>query len=290
MKQSVILRLKGGLGNQLFQYAFGRAYAEKYNLELKLDITDYPKQTLRSYDLSHFNIKETIASDEEVNKAKYPYGFLSKLIRLFEQKVLRRYYIGFSSKLVSTPNLKYLDGFFQSEKYFISYEEIIRKEFTLKEKMSEAALEISKKISDIAMSVSLHVRRGDFVSSVRNSIFHVECSPLYYKKAMETISEKCPDAVFCVFSDDIEWVKNNIKGPNMIYISGGNTKYFEEIILMSLCKHHIIANSSFSWWGAWLNPTSDKMVISPTIWRANDIGNFKDIAPSTWIQIPNQPK
>ena len=290
MKQPVILRLKGGLGNQLFQYAFGRAYAEKYNRELKLDITDYPKQKLRSFDLGHFNINENIASDKEVAKAKYPYGFLSKLIRLFEQKFLRRYYIGFSSKLVSSPNLKYLDGFFQSEKYFINYEQIIRKEFTLKEKMSDGAVEISKKISDIAIPVSLHVRRGDFVSSVRNSIFHVECSPLYYQKAMETVTEKYTNAVFCVFSDDIEWVKNNIKGPNMIYVSGGNTKYYEEIILMGLCKHHIIANSSFSWWSAWLNLKNDKMVISPTIWRANDIGNFKDIAPSTWIQIPNQPK
>jgi len=125
---------------------------------------------------------------------------------------------------------------------------------------------------------------------MRNSIFHVECSPLYYKKAMEIITEKYTDAVFCVFSDDIEWVKENIKAPNMIYVSGENTKYYEEIILMSLCKHHIIANSSFSWWGAWLNPNNDKIVISPTVWRANDIGNFKDIAPASWIQIPNQPK
>lgn len=288
--KDVIIRLKGGLGNQMFQYAFGRAYSLRHNLNLKLDVTDYPRQNLRAYSLSHFNILENIASEQEVKKKKYPYGFFSKLRRGFNQKILRRFYIGYEDYLIDK-KMEYIDGFFQSEKYFLNIRDLLLKEFTLKKPMSEGARNAMEFIRAKKTTVSVHVRRGDYTKDWKTLLRHMSCSLEYYRQASQIILAKYPDAEFLFFSDDIEWVKNNIKFNNPChYLSSPDIKDYEEIIIMSHCQHHIIVNSSFSWWGAWLDLNPSKIVVAPTTWRRNDIGKWRDIIPETWIQVPNQPK
>ena len=281
----IILNLKGGLGNQMFQYALGRKLALKNNTALKLDISGYPRQTLRQYGLGDFNIVEEIATPEEVRKLKYPFGLCSKLARRFRFKILRRFHIGWEPGILEAGDNIYLDGFWQSYKYFDDVTETLKKEFTLKQPLSPASTELSAQILS-ADSISLHIRRGDYVSNPKTRKHHGICDLDYYRKAVKLITEKVPTPTFFVFSDDIDWVKQNLDiGFPTVYVSRPELGDSEELVLMSRCHHHIIANSSFSWWGAWLGINSEKIIISPTKWVNNNSVKMNDLIPKTWLKI-----
>ena len=290
----ILINLKGGLGNQLFQYATGRALSLRNDNKLKLDITGYSKNnnidTVRHYALSPFDIKAEIASAAEIKKLKYPFGLISKGWRFFKTTALRIFNISFNPKIFYSKKPLYLDGFFQTERYFIDKEDEIRKDLTLKDSLSPRALEVLSKINSCPNSVSLHVRRGDYVSDKSTNLHHGTCDPSYYTKAVEYMSTKIGNNIHIfVFSDGIEWAKENIKFPyETSYVSPIKSTpldEIEELILMSKCKHNIIANSSFSWWGAWLNQNRDKIVIAPKRWVLMGEKNYKDIIPSTWHRI-----
>lgn len=287
----ITTNLKGGLGNQIFQYAVGRAISIKRKDALCLDISGYikhnPINTPRKYSLSPFNIKAETPSMDEIEKLRNPYGILTKALRFFKMKFLRKLNLKFRSDFINKSPSIYLDGFFQSEKYFKDYEKEIRQDLTLKNPMSEKSQQISEQIKNTENSVSLHIRRGDYVQDSKTNEYHGTCNPEYYSKALEYISSKIGKSInIFVFSDDIEWVKKNMPIPfQTTYVSSPEIQDFEELILMSQCNHHIIANSSFSWWGAWLDPKSDKIVIAPSRWVKKDEKNYKDIIPSSWIRI-----
>ena len=290
-KQMIIVNLKGGLGNQLFQYATGRALSLRNNDKLKLDVTGYAEHngidTLRQYSLSHFDIKAEIAKPEEIKKLKYPFGIISKGLRYFRAKILRQFNVNFVPSIFNRKGSFYLDGFFQTEKYFVDRQNEIRNDIVLKTPFSGNALEISNVIKNAKGSVSLHVRRGDYALDPRTNQYWGTCGPEYYTKALEYISSRIgKDIHVFVFSDGIDWVKEHIpvKYP-VTYVSNPEIKDYEELVLMSQCNHHIIANSSFSWWGAWLNQKSDKIVVSPSVWARKDTELYKDIIPSTWIRM-----
>ena len=282
----IIMNLAGGLGNQMFQYALGRKMSIKNGDTFKLDDTTYRRGFPRPYSLSHFTIVESIATPEEIRRLKLPYGFFSRVERSFKARILRIFNVEFSPKILEKKGDMYLDGFWQSEKYFSDIADTIRKDFTLKEKMSPAGESASRKISAEKCPVSLHVRRGDYVSHAKtNSIFGT-CSPEYYRKAVSIIREKAPDARFFVFSDDIAWAKENLELPeNTVFVSDPAIRDYEELVLMSRCGHHIIANSSFSWWGAWLDPNPEKVVIAPARWFNGSPKVYKDVVPDSWIKI-----
>jgi hypothetical protein len=284
-------KLKGGLGNQLFQYACGRALSIRNGEELKLDITEYADNNTtdvaRHYSLSHFNIKATIATIEEILKIKYSYGLISKATRIFRTKILREFYIGFNKKILTRKGNSYLDGFFQTEKYFLDKEKEIRDDLKLKAPLNEKAKEISSLIKDAQQSISLHVRRGDYISHPVSRQYNGTCSLEYYTKALELIVSKIGDDItIFVFSDDIAWVKENMPLPYpAIYVSSPDIPDYEEMVLMSMCNHNIIANSSFSWWGAWLNPDPSKIVIAPKRWTLKEQWQYRDIVPPSWIRL-----
>ncbi|MEN9921551.1 MAG: hypothetical protein RLZZ517_529 [Candidatus Parcubacteria bacterium] len=284
----IITKLKGGLGNQLFQYAFGRYLAEKNNDTLKLDILGLQqnsKDTLRFYLLDKFNITAEIANQDEIQKIKNPFGFLSKIARLINTKILRNFYIGFEEKLLKLKGNIYLDGYFQSELYFKEIEPIIRNEFTLKNPLSQLAQKIEEQIHNEGASVSIHIRRGDYVTDPSAAKAHGTCDLDYYAQAISEISSSIVNPTFFIFSDDIEWVKENLKVESTTYVSNPNLTEYEELILMSKCKHNIIANSTFSWWAAWLNSNPSKIVIAPKQWRKDIDSDKLQILPKTWIQI-----
>lgn len=304
--------MKGGLGNQLFQYATGRALSLRQQQKgytpkkIRLDITGYSAHngidTMRKYSLSPFNICADIATPTEIRKLKYPYGSISKAQRLFRAKILRRFYTNFDAKIHDSMDDLYLDGFFQTEKYFIDFETEIRRDLTLRNPLNAQARNISDTIRNTPRSISLHVRRGDYVSDTKTNEHHGTCGAEYYTDALEYLTSRIDSSLslndlspshqdsslvhIFVFSDDIEWVKTNmpLKYP-ATYVSSPEIPDYEELILMSECKHNIIANSSFSWWGAWLNENPSKIVIAPKRWiKGNDI-DYKDICPTSWIRI-----
>ncbi len=277
----IITKLNGGLGNQLFQYALGRHLANIKKTTLKLDINRYQqKNSIRQYKLNNFNITENIATREEIKKLKKfsKIPFLSK----YKKEKSR----DFDSSILSTKNNSYLEGYWQSEKYFQDVKDIIRKEFTLKNSSSDSFNKLNKKILTAGNnSVALHVRHGDYSQDPKKNERHTALPLRYYEKAIKLISEKITNPFFFVFSDDIEWCKQNLKLDNVYYIENKNLPDYEALIAMSKCKHQIIANSSFSWWGAWLNSNSNKTVIAPTPWY-NDLKiNMDDRLPGNWIRI-----
>jgi hypothetical protein len=256
----IVVKIQGGLGNQLFQYAMARALSSATKEDFRLDTSFYPQQSLREYSLSHFSIQ---------GKGATPF-------QIVWAKILTR---------LKIKNC-YLDGYWQSENYFKKTEEIIRKEFTLKKPLGEKGRKQAAEITKNPFSVSLHVRRGDYASSekVKKTIGLLPLN--YYEEAIKKIVAQIPNAHFFIFSDDISWVKEHlhVSLPHR-YISSVDIPDYEELILMSLCKNNITANSSFSWWGAWLNTNPTKVVIAPKKWFADKKLDSKELIPSSWITI-----
>jgi SNF2 family DNA or RNA helicase len=281
----LIIKLKGGLGNQLFQYAFGRLLSLKRNEELKLDKSGLGAKadTYRSYALDNFNIKENIAEAGEAYKFEYPYGKLSKLINLFKTKFLRQFHIGYENNLLKS-KAHYFSGFFQSYKYLEPIRSELLKEITLKENLEEKFQELLAEMKNVN-SVALHIRRGDYVSDEKTKAAHFICDLAYYEKAIALVKEKIGKVRFFVFSDDIIWAKENLKGEEFVFVSNPEIFDFEELVLMSRAKHNIIANSSFSFWSAWLNQNPDKIVIAPALWNKRYGKHYKDLLPENWTKI-----
>jgi hypothetical protein len=260
-----IIKLQGGLGNQLFQYAYGRSL-EIMGKRIVFDVSFFggnrPRvDTAWKFKLENFNIKT-----KAIFSGKKHY-FHDLFIR-----IKRR--LGFS-----------VESYFQSEKYFENIKDAIREEFKLKNPISSESQKWSEKIKNSLMPISLHIRRGDYISNPKTKEFHGVCDTEYYKKAIELLNKKIGKFDIFVFSDDIDWAKKNINfTKNIYFVSNSKMPDYEELYLMSLCKHNIIANSSFSWWGAWLNQNPDKIVLAPKNWFAK-IKIPEDLIPTKWIKI-----
>lgn len=284
----IIIKINGGLGNQMFQYAAGKSLSVKNKTIIKLDLTRFKNidPEYRKYELGHFNIKENFSTPEDLrffNKTG-----LSKLIENFKpyykRLVVKYRGYDFDPHILKLKGNVCLDGYWQSEKYFKDVANAIKQEYTLKNGLGVRSKEIFEKIIN-TNSVSLHIRRGDYLSGKFSGIYPV--LPMeYYQEAINLIANKTDNPIFFVFSDDIGWTKNNLKiSYPVVYVSGNNIEACEEIILMSKCRHNIIANSSFSWWGAWLNHNPDKIVIAPRYWLKVHDYNINDLVPEEWIKI-----
>ncbi len=274
----------------MFQYAFGRRIATKNKTPLKLDLSWYDldpgEDTQRQMSLDAFKIKAKTASEKEIRLYRDNKMFrLINKFRPYYKKSLIKDRRKFDSNLLKTGKRAYLVGDWQSEKYFQDIRDTLLSEFTLKDPWSQTAKSVSKKITN-SNSISLHVRRADYVDNPKYQKIYEELSPEYYDKALEILAKNNTDIEIFVFSDDITWAKNNLSFPHpATYVTGEELTDPEEIMLMSLCKHNIIANSSFSWWGAWLNKNPDKLVLAPNKWFKNPNRSTCDIIPDSWIKI-----
>ena len=284
----------GGLGNQMFQYAAGRALSLHHNTELKLDITSLASGGKRKYELDCFNVKKhakVIKGNQVSNLLNTPNrGFLHRVkkIEKTEQQFTQYFepHFNFDISFFEKPDHSYLDGYWQSEKYFNKNKDAILEELRFKIPLKGE----NKKIAAIIknnQSVGIHVRRGDYISNYQTNQFHGVLGLEYYNQAINMICERIPEPLFFLFSDDVTWAKENIISNYPInYISHGN-RGFEDMHLLSLCSYHVIANSSFSWWAAWLNNNPDKIVIAPRRWFADEKMNSEteDLIPDGWIRI-----
>lgn len=280
----IIIKLKGGLGNQLFQYGFGRLISNKRNEQLKLDISSLgsAKDTKRSFVLDKFNIKAEIASKEEIQKYA-PSAFA----RFTKQKILREFHIGWQPQLL-TSQKKYFEGYWQSYLYLDPIKDKLLQEITLKNPFTDYYKQISSQIKN-SLSVAIHIRRGDFTDNQKIKSIHQTITLEYFQKAFSLIESKLQNNTYFVFSDDIAWVKTNLKTNSpTTYVSPDNASdEVQELILMSQCQHQIIANSTFSWWAAYLNQNLNKIVIAPKKWNNKYQKHYQHLLPKDWLSLNN---
>jgi len=261
----IYIKIKGGLGNQLFQYAYGRSL-ELSGKKVIFDISFFNGHkndidTARNFKLNYFNISQTTQFSNIYKKEHILYKIYKKIF--------------------------HVESFFQNEKYFKHIQDSIRHEYTLKNPLTQEAELWKRDILEKEHSVSLHVRRGDYVQDRQTSLYHGTCDIAYYTRAVSLLSNTFQKLHIYVFSDDIEWARNNIDYPEhtISYVSSVKIPDYEELYLMSLCTHNIIANSTFSWWGAWLGTQTNKMIIAPTQWTSTKTATELDILPTSWIQV-----
>ena len=251
-------RLKGGLGNMMFQIAF---------VEYSRMMTGYPS--------GYYNINKqlNLLINHAPLKAIWAYEYL-KIFKNFNWPRINKppsnqQHIPFHYKGVAVSDDSLFDGFFQSEKYFPNRKFILN----LFEPSDEIKNYLKNKYGDISECTSLHVRRTDYITKAS---FHPPCGMEYYEKALNMI-----DGKVLIFSDDLDWCKETFLGDRFTFISGNRD--YQDLFLMSMCKNNIIANSSFSWWGAWLNNNPDKKVIAPKKWFGSKLAKSSDdICPNTW--------
>jgi len=289
----ILVELKGGLGNQLFQYAAGLALSEFHKVPLKVDIANLklPDETIgtyRKYVLSNLQIPPVIANEVEINSFK---GNVAKKIYRFLpiqfKSIFKEKYFHFNPSFWKTKKTVYLKGNFQSDKYFNDFcESIIEKISFDGTQHSTVSKMVLEKISN-SESLSIHIRRGDYVSNkIANDVLGT--LPIeYYQQAYQLLSSKTSIKRSFVFSDDIKWAKQNlhfVKEVSFVETDDVN-RDIEDFYLMQHCKHNIIANSSFSWWAAYLNPNPNKIVIAPERWFNKAPLNTKDLYPNTWLKV-----
>ena len=265
----IVTQIIGGLGNQMFMYAAGRRLANKLGTEFKMDITGYRYYDLHKYGLKIFNIKERY----------YDQGVEASNLKIPQE-------VGFSFQpnILNLSDNTYLKGYWQSDKYFKDIADIIKKEFIVVSPISQKNSYIYTHIRD-ENSVSLHVRRTDYITSPPTHAVHGTCGPNYYRDAVEYFKTKIgKDIHFYVFSDDIAWCESSLKLKNSTFVNWGNPNY-EDFRLMVSCKYHIIANSTFSWWAAWLNRDKDKIVVAPKEWFRDKSRDTKDLYPEGWVRL-----
>jgi len=292
----IIVKLMGGLGNQMFQYAAARRLAFANCAVLKVDLSWFKESagvaTPRHYELHALAIEENFATPEEVNRlvsgAANPVRRIAgRLISSLSRKAyIRESHFHFTPSLLILSGDVYLEGYWQSEKYFDDVTDIIRREFTVKNAPDEWNRRIGEAVSETD-SVSLHMRRGDYVASKVASDYHGVCSLDYYHAAISKITGQLRTPHFFIFSDDPAWAKENLQVDHpATFVDHNDPDHgFEDLRLMSLCKHHIIANSSFSWWGAWLGSDPHKIVIAPKRWFNDERIDISDLLPDSWLRM-----
>lgn len=292
----IVANVIGGLGNQMFQYATARALSLRRSAPLVLDASQFGTYTLhQGFELPKvFRIDAPLATTAEVRSllglAAYPWArrVMSGLpwMPLGRKRWVAEPHFQHWPGLDEVPADCYLTGYWQSERYFSDQSEQVRKDFRFCQGMDPENERIAAMMSSVP-GVSLHVRRGDYASNPRTAATHGLCSPDYYSQALEFIQARVPGIHVFVFSDDLGWVQKNLslKGCAHTFVQHNRgASSWRDMQLMSLCRHHIIANSSFSWWGAWLNPHSDKLVTAPQRWFAIPV-DTSDLIPPTWTRV-----
>jgi len=294
----VIVRISGGLGNQMFQYAAGKACAVRNQCELKLELSAYDRpprgqEAARKFELPVFLGAVPVATAAELttiqhyneNKAYKAYNRSRKLLGLppaytYCQERVPMHFD--PAILTSTGQLLYVDGDWQNEKYFRAIADELRRDYTPKDLAADTRNAILAQQMASMASVSLHVRRGDYL----NNAVHKPAPLTYYQVAIERVVTQVAQPHFYIFSDDVAWARANLRfgaAPSTFIDHNTGPDSYKDLYLMSKCHHHIIANSSFSWWGAWLNPSPRKLVIAPAMWLAFLNVAAADVVPPTWV-------
>lgn len=282
------VKIIGGLGNQMFQYATAFALAKKKNESLFLDLS-----LALNYDIHPLRInKLSCQSGIFENKAPHyeKYVFSPKIPSFMKKYIFSRCYLErkltFNENLLNEIGSKKLVGYFQCEEYFKEYRNDILQEFKPKESFSEEQ-KYMKKLIEQSSSCSMHIRRGDYLTNPEATTFHGLCNHKYFMDALKYLEKNKKinkDTKIFIFSDDIEWCKENINiSYNTVFVPADDERAEMDLWLMSFCQHNIISNSTFSWWGAWLNQNPNKCVVAPKEWFKSGVDN--DVVPDVWVKL-----
>tara|TARA_A100001015_G_C15026532_1_gene730799 strand:- start:205 stop:1059 length:855 start_codon:yes stop_codon:yes gene_type:complete len=279
-------KLTGGLGNQMFQFAAAFTVAKRKQVDLFLDLGWLDTRNLHN----GFELENVFDIYSKVNFLKK--DFIFKNINIgrylakfdFKLKTFEEPHFHFSSEIFNISNHVYLKGYWQSELYFREYSNELKKIFIFSKNINESISSIKNEIYN-SNSVSIHIRRGDYVS--KKNINHYIDLKNFYLKAAKNVARQTTNPIFFIFSDDPGWVSKNFKleYPYKIVNINNGINSFKDMYLMSLCKHNIIANSSFSWWAAWLNNNEHKMVFAPKNWFKDKSINTENLYPISWITV-----
>lgn len=288
----IAVRLEGGLGNQLFQYATGRALATRCGTGLLLDISRLAlrerRVTPREYELGRFRIDAVLATDQQARSFRWLHRLRAASSLISEWRAFVENGPGFDARVASLPDGSYLVGYWQSHRYFSDIAVTLAKDLTPTQEMSSASRVVAQLAQD-TVSVAIHVRRGDYVSLPAAARMHGALQVEHYRIAIDTVLAHVPKPRWFVFSDDIAWCRANLGLPSATtqfvdHNSGADA--WQDLLLMAQCRHHVLANSSFSWWGAWLADRrygTDRLVLAPRRWFASGPQpSLADRYPAHW--------
>jgi hypothetical protein len=293
----ITTKLQWWLWNQMFQFAIWKSLSLKYNTNLVIDDTfnknRFPQKNLtyRDYELNVFWIENEL---NKISKIFNKITFLNKIIHPYIINTINKIYNW--KRYIKENNWKYikyisdnvyLDWFWQTSNYFKDYEEEIKEIFEVKTEINWNNKEILDLINkNYSNTVSIHIRRWDYITNSQANSWHGTCDTNYYLKAIKHIKDNIKEPYFIIFSDDIEWVKDNMDfWNNSLFVEGNDWKWHEDLRLMYSCANHIIANSSFSWWWAYLWKNKNKIIIAPYKWLNNENYDTSNIIPNKWIKI-----
>ncbi|MES3005356.1 MAG: alpha-1,2-fucosyltransferase [Patescibacteria group bacterium] len=288
----IYIQIKAGLGNQMFEYAFGRALSLEQGKPLALDLSWYDnhagRDTPRKYLLDKYNIQARIAVPREIEKFNTP---LKKLLRKIYRRLVYKKDNVYRASLMKSRG-SYFEGHWANERFFKKHKDVIRADLSLKYPLTAFSSSVLSEIKTYKekgfATVSVHVRRGDCVTNPHAASYQGTVDTSYYDKSYEYLVEKFGEEklVFFIFSDDIEWARANVlTKAKTTCVSRPEIPDYEELYLMTQCDNHVIANSTFSWWGAWLNANPDKIVIAPKQWLKDTSFDTSDVCPKEWVRI-----
>lgn len=292
--KKVIARIEGGLGNQLFQYAAGRSLADRLHCELALDLRGLVETGDRPFQLDRYHIRATVATALDLYGMPHWRSTRSTRLQSRLSQILPAVFsfptfwplsFAFDSRFDKITQPAYLVGYWQTEKYFAWNRERILQDVTLLAPPAENPPILN--LIQACNSVALHIRRGDYVTNSSAAEYHGLCDFAYYRSAIDQVKKNTADMQVFVFSDDLDWASENLQLDVPTHFVTGNSvdEGYLDLDLISQCQHHIVANSSFSWWGAWRAQSPQQQVYAPKRWF-NDVGtNTADVIPSRWHAI-----
>lgn len=291
----IISRLTGGLGNQMFQYAAGRALADRLGTSLSLDLSSLRSRrksmTARAYGLDSFHTAAGLLEPEELLLPKLAHRLPSLVGRINRIQVLKEPTLDYTPSFFSSSTETLLVGYWQSYRYFSSIAEKLFIEFQPRTSLCSENSAFAKMLVNNEHSLGLHVRRGDYVGLPSASHFHGSLNETYYKDAIQLANLHNEKLNIFIFSDDIEWCRTHLRGLGNVEFAPSpvNAQPWEDMMLMGLCRGNIIANSSYSWWSAWLADmrygVDKRLVVAPKRWFAHQIFCAADRFPVHWTLI-----
>jgi hypothetical protein len=290
----IVVKLFGGLGNQMFQYACGRGAALRAGTELAVDTSWFMTQSVRRCALAELPIQATVLSAEEAGGVPAAWTGSGRLLRLRlgaaaradgRRLLVERTPGVFDERALRAADGTTLVGYWQSERYFSFAADQIRSELTSAGALSAQAAAVADEIRSAA-GVAVHIRRGDYTSDSASEPTHGTCPPEYYRGAMSMLDESLVRPSYFAFSDDPDWVRETLPHPRLRVVSTQDAAWGgaeTDMRLMSMCRAHVISNSTFGWWGAWLSGAGT--VIAPSRWFADPALRSDDIVPRSWLRL-----
>lgn len=273
----IVARIRGGLGNQLFQYAAARRLADHLDTDLELDLSWFSKpreDTPRALMLDQLTVRGSFRSSARG---------VAAAVRRLQRRTFVEQHFRFDSQVLSLPDGTLLDGYFQSAKYFEDSQAQIRNDLRPRHPPSRIAESFAEQIRAAPAAVSLHVRRGDYVERTDAASVLGALDLEYYRRALEALPQR-RRTVF-IFSDDLAWCEENMLLDEEVVFVGGTASPVEDLLLMATCRDNVIANSTLSWWAGWLNAATDKTVVAPALWSVDRTLDTTDLVPVDWVRV-----